>query len=160
MYTPTWLVLTHSYITFNGHKFHTSSNCMLNGDILEPINQVHKPPQYKINPSVPASPQSMVVTSLRTLCIFRFFKFGTCFHWAVVGFKHHCHWNFKRSCESHTILYYCTLKLMIMYYEYIEWSTMNTFNGARRLGCLSTCLFWYLLTSISDDSNENKNHTL
>jgi len=37
---------------------------------------------------------------------------------------------------------------------------MNTFKGARRLGCLSTCLFWYLLASISNDSNENKNHTL
>ena len=38
MYTPTWLVLTHSYIIFNGQKFPTSSNCILNGDILEPIN--------------------------------------------------------------------------------------------------------------------------
>ena len=91
MYTPTWPLLTHIYIIFNGQKLPTSSNCMLNDVILEPINHKYQPPQYKINPSVPAPLHCMVVIILRTLCIFGYFKFGTCFHWAVVGFKHHCH---------------------------------------------------------------------
>lgn len=48
MYTPTQPLLTHSYIIFNGQKFPTSSNCILNSVIQEPINHEYKPPSTRL----------------------------------------------------------------------------------------------------------------